>query len=447
MLAVLQGESTLEGLNDITIDNDVYIPVKRNIIGYELQSTEINSAQKSCTLKLDKTDGYKWGNVFLEYILPAQYARKPHDAMHYDSLPGINCIRSITVSFNEVILETLTPQIIIKRLLDHFGLELFLEYAEKWWGGYKTDKHCSPNQKLHGILNNYFDAEKLESNVILEQVNVILPLPISLLMDNEKFCFDNAAGSPLKININFRDSEQFITYTKHTILQKMSTKVSVIIECLNPNEVGNYFNNLPYVNPDKDYYFKNSYYTELNAKLMCSLNEFKLPIAMDITNQLNVYVYDNLFEHQLLFGSTVLEATSNWIASLFSPFETQRSSNMVINLNTGCFENNEVDPTLQFNPKACSQVTITQYTNNSITLKWKKSSKFSNTLKITCDSRWKDIGSFYLDLNAYTTLMPSNSVCPQLFHLTSFNLKIVPFEQSELNLKQKKQMFITSLSY
>ena len=162
---------------------------------------------------------------------------------------------------------------------------------------------------------------------------------------------------------------------------------------------------------------------------------------------MNVYVNDNLFESNQLFGSTVSEATSNWIASLFNPFETTRASSQIINLYTGCFINNSdrVDAD-KFNPKINGQLSIVEYKNNSITISWNKTATITNKLEITCDSRWKDIGNFYLDFSTYTNLLPSNLVCPQLFHLSSFNLKIVPWEQSALldNYSDPKVPYLTS---
>lgn len=432
MLAVLQGDCPLNNLNDITVDNDVLIPIKRSIYAYEVQSSEVNATQKSCSVQLGKSDGFKWGTVFLEYKIPKHYARKSYDQMAYDTLPGINCLEAIHISYCNTPLETLTPQLIIKRLLEYYGYELFMEYAEKWWGGVKTDTYCSKNQELHGILNNHFNLENSEKNVILEELQIILPLPASILMDNEKFCYLNAINSPLDLNIIFRDSEQFIIHTPDCILTKMSTKVSVKIETLCPNEVSHFFNNLPYINPELDYYFKNSYFALNENKLNSNLGDFKIPINFGITNKMDIYVKDSLFDFNQFFGSTVTEATSNWLASMFNPFETTSSSENIINLYTGCFvKNGERRPDMPYLPKINGSLCITNYTSNSITLKWNKTTTIHYNLVITCDTKWKEIGNFFFNLNTYSHLLPCTFVNPQLFHLKSFNLKIEPWEHSE----------------
>ena len=148
MFASLRGTEIKDSLVDLSSDNETFIPLYRKIFMMNMQNVDFTGLEqnsKSPTIILHQSISFKINTVYIEFDLPAQYAKNVYDQMAYDSLPGINCIKQISPSLRNKELEIITPQIIINKYLDYYGYELFLELASKWWGGIKTKDFCDKN--------------------------------------------------------------------------------------------------------------------------------------------------------------------------------------------------------------------------------------------------------------------------------------------------------------
>ena len=79
--------------------------------------------------------------------------------------------------------------------------------------------------------------------------------------------------------INFKTSQEIITKTRDCLLVPLSGGLTVVAECLNPVEIGNYYNNLSYINlkQNDEYYFKDTRYELFTKKMACN-SEFKIQI-------------------------------------------------------------------------------------------------------------------------------------------------------------------------
>ena len=85
LFATLQGTKILETLIDQSIDNKIYIPIKREVFQVQTFNTDFNGGgQKNPTILLNQSKGFKLNQVFVEFRLPAQYARNSYDKMCYD---------------------------------------------------------------------------------------------------------------------------------------------------------------------------------------------------------------------------------------------------------------------------------------------------------------------------------------------------------------------------
>jgi len=430
LFATLQGTKILETLIDQSVDNKIFIPIKREIFQINALNTDfIGGGQRNPTIFLNQSKGFKINQVFLHFLLPAQYARNSFDKMCYDSLPGINCISSIKTCIKNSVTEHISAPEIIKRYLDYFGYDTFMQLADEWWGGVRTDKICSPNQKLHGILNNEFDPVDISKNVILPELKIKLPIPVSFFFNEEKHCFLLASNSIVEVMISFKTSQEIITKTRDCLLVPLTGSMSVVAECLNPVEIGNYYNNLAYINlkQNDEYYFKDTYFETTIKKIACN-SDFKFPIHNDITKEIDMYAYNPQFccnGSKEFFGDTCNQAERNWIAAMFFPFSTNKSLDSTINLKTGLFLNNT--------NKYGTQLTIHYHDtkDNKMILRWIKNSTAYYDLEITCDKCWEDLGDFYFDICTFPNSLPSaQAVSPGLFQLKNFNLKIKDYVQT-----------------
>lgn len=426
IFSILQGTNFIQNLLDKSVDNKLAIPIKRDIYEYTITNSDfVSGGNKNPTLFLNQSRGFKINMLFLEFVLPPQFARSSYDQMCYDTLPGINCINRISTCIKNNETESITSQNIIKRYLDYFGYDLFEQYAEDWWGGIRTDKKCSPHQKLHGTLNGFFDPVDINNNIILPALKIILPLPVSFLFNNERHCFLLASKSVIECVLSFKTASELITRNVDAILTPIAGTLSLVCEYLNPCELGNHFNNLSYVNTSKrkEYFFKDHFYESTPRSISCN-SEIKFNIQYFVTKAIDIYVYDPQFiETKQFFGDTCDMATKNWIASMIHPFDTNRISATTINFRTGEFLGPE--------KKTHSLCSIIGHTARSLKLQWKKTANINQDLTITCDTPWAELGDLYIDLSTFQNTLPCLIVCPQIFHLKSFNLKIIPFVQTK----------------
>lgn len=416
-------------LEDLSVDNNRYIPVKRDIWHCSINNSDFNDQGRNPTVNLNISKGFKLNMAYVTFTLPAQYAKTPSDMMCYDSLPGIQCIQQLEINIsNNIQIETVTPQIMIQRYIDFFGYDLFMELASKWFGGVKTDTKCDPNQVLHGVVGDRFDTKDQSKNVILPPTQIILPLPISLLYNDEKYCFVRLDDCSVEVKFLFKNIVNIITRTTGTYPTPLSGTLDLYIENLVPNEFSESFNNLEYskskMQAREDYYVMDRY-IELQNTCNPIGQQLKVQIKPGVVNKLSTYICDKQWVSSYsFFGDTCAKATENFIASMIFTDSGNRTPNISVNLSTGV-----ILGATGTNNKSSGQLSIVETGSNYTVIQWQKTQTTALRLKITCTTAWAQMSDIFIDFGVMPGILPSNSVCPQIFFLSSFNLDIVPFVQ------------------
>ena len=224
-------------LEDLSVDNNRYIPIKREVWHCSINNADFNDQGRNPTVAIAVSKGFKVNMAHVNFTLPPQYAKTPSDMMCYDSLPGIQCIQQLEVNVsNNIQIETITPQIIIQRYIEFYGYPLFMQMASKRFGGIKTDKKCDPNQILHGVIGDRFDTKDQSKNVILPQLKISLPLPISLLFNDEKYCFMRIDDVSIEVKFLFKNIVNLVTRTQGTHPAPLSGTLDLHIDNIYPNE-------------------------------------------------------------------------------------------------------------------------------------------------------------------------------------------------------------------
>ena len=414
----------VNSLIDISTDWQSVLPLVRQFFQLQVTNNSFTGNGQSPTLTIDRSRGFKINRILLTWNLPQQVARNSWDKMAYDSIPGINSINMIEVIIGSTQFETVTPAQIISRYFNYYGPELFIRYAKDWWGGIKTDNICTPLQQLQGIQSGVYNASDPSQNIILPQVHIILPAPISILFNPEKFCFVLSQDTGLEFKMLFQPSSVYISRTPDCVLAPNNDSVNVFIESLNPCEVTNFWNNIPYVNQNTSenapsYFFRDQY-IEVQTKSFMANQAFQMPLKFSIMRRLETQLYESRWSSSLqFFGDTVQSATANWLASMFFVNTLNHNTSTTIDLSTGLFLNGL---------STYSNLSIISYSSRNLVLSWQKTQGVNYTLSISCDSTWQNIGPWYLDLGTYANQLPgSNVVAPHIFMLQSFNLNVVPW--------------------
>lgn len=421
-MALMRG-THINNLIDISTDYQSVLPMTRQFFQLQVTNTNFNGTGQSPTITIDRSRGFKINRILLTWNLPVQTARNSWDQMAYDSLPGINCINSIEVIVGSTQFETLSASQIISRFFNYYGPEMFIHYAKTWWGGIKTDTMCTPLQQMRGIQSGPFNLSDPAQNVILPGVHIVLPAPLSFLFNKEKFCFVLAKETGIEFKLMFHPSSSFISRNQDAVLTQNGDIVNVFIEAINPCEVANFWNNLPYVNQGTSdtsppYFFKDQY-IEVQSKTFMANQAFQMPLKYSVMRRLETQLWESRWNNSLVFfGDSVQNATANWLASMFFVNTLNHNPNSTIDLSSGMFMNDS---------KQYSNLTIESHTSNTLVLAWQKTQGVKYYLTITCDTPFSSLGTWYFDLNTYQNLMPCNLVCPQLFMIESFNLNVVPW--------------------
>jgi hypothetical protein len=392
---------------------------------FQLQVTNSNFTGNgtSPTITIDRSRGFKINRILLTWNLPVQTARNSWDQMAYDSLPGINCINSIEVIVGSTQFETLSASQIISRYFNYYGPEMFIHYAKTWWGGIKTDKICTPFQQMRGMQSGPFNLSDVSQNVILPSIHIVLPAPLSFLFNKEKFCFVLAKETGVEFKLMFHPSQTFISRNPDAVLAPIGDSINVYIEAINPCEVANFWNNLPYVNQGTSdtsppYFFKDQY-IEVQSKTFMANQAFQMPLKYSVMRRLETQLWESRWTNSLtFFGDTVQNATANWLASMFFVGTLNHNPASTIDLSTGLFLSGN---------REFMNVKIETWTTNTLILACQKTQGVQYTLTITCDTPFASLGKWYFDLNTYPGLLPDSKVCPQLFMIESFNLNVVPW--------------------
>lgn len=424
---------------DITTDYEATVPVARRVYKIQTANTDYTGSGRSPTIGVMTSRGHKIDFVWVSFWLPAQVARDLSDKFEYDSLPALNALQQVETTLGGSIqLETVNTIGIIQRLYNYFGHEQFKILANKHWGGFydPITGERGPLQRLTGLSKTSLSTTDLAQNEIFPRMAVHVPMPVSLFFNRERFCFSLSMDTPLDVKFVFRDTTAFISRTAHTTPALLGDQMDVYHEWLqvvdqdlffnNSSYFGNRYTNSPRTGP---YYFLDEYF-ETFTKSYSTSNDLRLSLRPSMTKRLQLFVTDRQMETQLpFFGTTVMSAVANSLASQVWTNSTQLNAAYTINLNTGFF--------LSSGTAVSGSLSVVGWTigGTKFDVVWQRTSTSVTTVTINTTSPLGSFGDLYFDLSTWssnTNLNGFNNVLQggMFFLCRSFTLDIRPFVHS-----------------
>lgn len=430
ILACLKGIHALAPV-DPTSEFTRYIPYLRTINKLNVPSTDY-SDKKNVTVPYFTSKSLITDHIVIADNFAPQYASKMSDKMCYCDYPAINQFKSIDLKVGNAQIETITPQICIKRLREMFE-DNWEFVVNTCLGGSQETNH--KNQVYEGYsLKGAFNKSDLKKNVIKPGYRWYFPIPASLFSGRDKFKYYLSINSMCEFSLNFASIKTWISYSPDFIPQDLSGTLDVYVLGANPNEYKTYFNNLPHItdNSNENYYV-NDIYDEFNEKKQPLNQDLKILLRQGPTKEIRVYYTNSEFcSGYRFFGITVREAAENFIASHIMHTDTNTSANTV-NLATGLFPNGTAINGLW---------TVHNWGGNSFVLKYRKNNSTVYGITITCTTPWAAIGNLYLDLDTYAN--DARVSRPQLLYFESINLDVRPYDRENISFNNMEDTEITS---
>lgn len=441
VISLLRGTKTDLLPVDLSCDNDTYIPIQRQVFKYITNNTDFTGTGRNPTVDILVSRGYKIDMIWATFQLPAQYAVNAWDMMEYDSLPGIFCISQIETSIqNAVQLETMIPAAIVRRYIEYYGIKQFKAYARRYWGGYKDVNEQSrllalkPDsvilQKLTGLTQVSAISNSPAQNQIFPAVDIALPVPACLLFNKEKFNFFIGRDSPIQFKFIFNKIGSILSYTKQCAPAEIAGTIDFYIVYLNPNEVSNFWNGLPYTLDrnvaSQDYYFVDQYY-ESNIKTFPLNQDLKMQLKPALSYNLVAYVYPKEWNAGYDYtGTTVADAAANYIGGMITPLTTNVNPNFTFDFNTGHWlgTGTATSGTLQIVGWAAGVT--------SFSIVWNRTPSNKSVCVINLPVPVDSFGHLYMDISTYNPNLQSVNISDiqqlgGIFYTDSFTVNILPY--------------------
>lgn len=414
--------------NDLTVDNDTYIPVRVNTYKQQTTNLDFNDIGKSPTYTMLVARGYKIDAVYARFMLPAQYSKSKLDAICYDSIPGINILASFQTSLSTgFAFESINALAIRERLIDYYGIKNFKKIAIEWLGGYRDSSYTHPNQVLRKAQKSTSAGSK---NVIFPAIKITLPLPSCLFFNKEKFCFSLSMETALEFKFTFNPITRVLNTSRDYSPDPLTGTIEIYMRMLNPTEYGNFWTGLSYTRPDTTdtYYFVDGY-LETTSKTYNVSQELKLQVKPAPTKKIHGFICPRHWSvNDLYFGVTVAEAARNYLASMITHTTKNTNSFFTLDLGTGLFLNGQAN---------VGSISVAGWsaTSNSFNLVLQRNATSVSTVKINCSMNLGDIGHLYLDLATFAPGSNPNAASvldvfqvASIFFLGSIKLVIEPFD-------------------
>lgn len=422
VLACLKGLNALPPV-DPTGEFKRYIPYLRTVNRLQVSTTDY-SDKKNVTIPYFQSKTLITDAFIIADNFSPQHASKPSDKMCYCDYPALNQFKTIDVKVGNSQIESITPQIALKRLREIF-CDNWAHIANNFLGG--SSETNNRNQVYEGYsLKGPFNNADLKQNIIKPSYRWYLPIPASLFTNRDKFKYNLAINSMLEFQVNFASIKTWISYSPDFIPQELSGTLDVFVIGANPNEYAIYFNNLPHVLPNPtENYFINDIYDEFSDKKQPLNQEQKVLLRQGPTKELRIYYTNGDFVSGYRFyGNSIKEAAQNFIASHIQHTATSISDN-TINLSTGLFTSNGT------NINGLWSVDGWTTTGRSFVLKYRKNNSVIYGITVTSSTAWGNIGTLYLDLNTYAN--DNRLSKPQLLYFETFNLDIMPYDRNNIS--------------
>lgn len=443
VLTLLRGTDSSRPPIDLSCDTEKYIPIQRQVFKYITNNTDFTGTGRNPTIDILVSRGYKIDMIWATFQLPAQYAVNAWDMMEYDSLPGIFCLAQMETSIqNAVQLETMIPIAIVRRYIEFYGIKQFKSLARRYWGGYKdindqnrllasTIRPDAVNlQKLTGLTQVSSISNSPIQNQIFPALDIALPVPACLLFNKEKFNFFIGRDSPIQFKFIFNKIGSILSYTKQCAPTEISGTIDFYIVYLNPNEVSNFWNGLPYTLDrtvaTQDYYFVDQYY-ESNIRTFPLNQDLKMQLKPALTYNLLAYVYPKEWSVGYDYaGTNVTDAAANYLGGMITPITTNVNPNFTFNFNTGTWlaTGTTVSGTLQIVGWVSG--------GTSFQIVWNRTPTNISICTITLPVPVDSFGNLYMDISTYNPNLSSVNISDirqlgGIFYTDSFTVNILPY--------------------
>ncbi|TXH07743.1 MAG: hypothetical protein E6Q06_02090 [Candidatus Moraniibacteriota bacterium] len=448
VLTLLRGVDSTTLPVDLSCDTEKYIPIQRQVFKYITNNTDFTGTGRNPTIDILVSRGYKIDMIWATFQLPAQYAVNAWDQMKYDSLPGIFCLSQIETSIQSAVqLETMIPIAIVRRYIEYYGIKQFKAYARRYWGGYEDVNEqarllsLKPDsvvlQKLTGLTQVASISNSPAQNQIFPAIDIALPVPACLLFNKEKFNFFIGRDSPIQFKFIFNKIGSILSYTKQCAPTEISGTIDLYIVYLNPNEVSNFWNGLPYT-LDKavatnDYYFVDQYY-ESNIKTFPLNSDLKMQLKPALSYNLIAYVYPKEWSTGYDYaGTTVAEAAANYLGGMITPLTTNVNPNFTFNFHTGTWlgTGTATSGTLQIVGWAAGAT--------SFKLVWNRTPSNVSVCTINLPVPVDSFGNLYMDISTYNPNLQSVNISDirqlgGVFYCNSFTINIQPYQATDTSV-------------
>lgn len=423
---------------DLANDTERFYPISREIYKQTQQANNDFAVNKPTTISISNLQSYKIDHIWFNYQLPAIVAKDLGDKAEYDSLPGINAISKITTQLAAYAqTETTCATAIIQLFLRQMGYDCFCKQADDNWGGFAAPAtsyrpaHRGYLQKLTGLNRTTLSNNNAE-NEIFPAVNIRLPVPSSLLWNKEKYNFALSLHSPLDFQITFNSFQSILSRTNNNMfLPELQGQIDVYFEVLEPVDIANFYNNLPYSNkPDlvaAPYYFIDRQSVEFQVRSFPFNGDLKVPIKAVLLRRLQAMLTLKDWESSRTYPSTTVEqSAANHLAAMFASSVGTMNPIYTVDLGVGTW--------VATGTATSGQMTISGWVvgGTSCQINWNRSPGVVYSVTINSLLPWGSYGSFFLDLSTYTpSIGPSGFITvtqPGMFFMCSaFTLDIRTF--------------------
>ena len=417
----------------LSSDNEFFIPEINNVEIVECTNKNLSSThQVVYPIETSSASGHRIKQNYISFTLPPIYASKISDRVGYCNTPGPNLISQFELkSANQAseILAGCAIEIGLKKILG-IGYERF---AQTHLGGID-----GPNQKVE-LCYDYDDSPNA-LNIIKPAIQILLPIPLHLFRNKEKFTPRICRNTPISIVIVAKKLIQIINHNKQMKIQEPpSFELKILNQTLEHDDFfKQMFECIPTDGVNDKFLVMDKF---LNFQTKDVTNKDTRIVLKSVpTTEFWIKLYDNTkAKGDLYLASTNEEARQRYWESLIKISKLNISASGSIELNKLLFIN--TSPSGEPISKDWNMFHIVDESDNSFILNYNlPSSRISQTI-IKSTIPWKIYpDEFYIDL---ATWSPTNLMSfSNPFFYSNIEFNVVPYDEHNPNHKVDKEVYV-----